>query len=37
MFLFGFKIIELYDNNKCYLGTSYSSGTVVHIFSFASV
>jgi len=34
MFLYGFKIIKLYDNeriDKCFLGTSYSSGTVLHI------
>lgn len=32
MFIFGFKIIELYDNDKYYLGTSYTSGTIVHLF-----
>lgn len=35
MFLYGFKIIELYDNeriDKCFLGTSYNSGTTLHIF-----
>lgn len=32
MFGFGVKIIELYDNDKYYLGRRYTSGTEVHIF-----